>query len=185
MDVDDIGNYDRYKDKNISGFIDCLYHDFDIVILIVGKSVFDPYTTTALIKSDYNVISIPASADALREFESCFLYMNVKFNVPVDKSRFVAFEYKKGIHYPVSYLKDIFTQNGFLGALSYTREREMFRNLNSFYAKWAFRKTPEEYIAILSKFNIVPKKTFTYKIKNWFMKKAKRFFKCFYKKTRD
>ena len=67
---------------------------------------------------------------------------------------------KKGVNFPLSHLKDIFTENCFLGFVSYSKEREMYRNLNSCYAKWIVKKNPAEYINILSKLNIVPKKTF-------------------------
>ena len=172
MDTGNIDSCDRFKGKDISGLIDQLYRDFDIVILILNKSIYDPFTITALLKSDYNIIAIPANADAIKEFESCFLYMNVKHNIPVDKSRFVAYEYKKGVNYPLSHLKDIFTENCFLGTVSYSAEREMYRNLNSCYAKWIFKKNPSEYINILFKLNIIPQRTLGHKIRDWFMKKA-------------
>lgn len=174
MDTGGIDSCDRYKGKDISGLIDQLYRDFDIVILILNKSIYDPFTITALLKSDYNIIAIPANADAVKEFEACFLYMNVKHNIPVDKSRFVAYEYKKGVNYPLSHLKDIFTENCFLGTVSYSAEREMYRNLNSCYAKWIVKKNPAEYINILSKLNIIPRRTLGHKIRDWLMKKASK-----------
>lgn len=177
FDTGDIGSYEKYKEKDIQGFIEQLHRDFDLVILILNKSIYDTFALAALSKSDYNIIPIHANADAVKEFESCFLGMNVRNYIPIEKCRFVAFEYKNGINYPVHHLKDIFTENYFLGVISYAAERELYRNLNSCYARWIYRKNPSEYINILSKFNILPERQIRHRVRDWLVKRASRIIK--------
>lgn len=162
---------DQVKEKELTGLIDQSYRLFDLVILLLNPSVYDLLAPAALMKSDYLIASFPASADNLKDFENYLLYMKVKHNLPLDRIRYVAYEYKDNVHYPISYLKEIFSGNGFLGTISYTKQRELYRNLNTCYARWVFRKNPGEYIDILSKFNIVPKRTFSEKVKAWFKRK--------------
>lgn len=164
---------EQVNEKEISGLIDQSYKLFDLVILLLNPSVYDPLVSAALLKSDYLIAAFQACADNLKDFENYLLYMKTKHNLPLDRIRYAAYEYKDNVHYPVSYLKEIFSGSGFLGTIAYTKQRELYRNLNACYARWAFRKNPGEYIDILSKFNIVPKRTVSGKAKAWLERKLR------------
>jgi hypothetical protein len=116
----------------------------------------DPITLISLSKSDYNIIAIPANFDTIREFRTHLHYLKDKHNIPFEKTKFVAWEYKKDVNYPLSYLKNIVSVDSFAGCVSYHPDRERCRNLNSAYSKLAYKRNLNEYIDILSAFNIVP-----------------------------
>lgn len=174
MDPGGVENFEKYKSKDISGFIGHAYRYFDIIVLILDKSIFDPVTITALSKSDWNIIAAHANVDSLMEYGTYLKYMKERHQISPEKVKYVAFEYKKGINLPVSCLKSVFTGDSFLGVVNYSREREVYRNLNSFYVKWAFRKNPAEYVDILSKFNIIPGRTFRDRIRDWIVTKTRK-----------
>jgi cellulose biosynthesis protein BcsQ len=159
--------YEKVKEKELTELIEQAYRLFDIVILLLNPSVYDPLAPAALMKSDYIIAAFQASADNLRDFENYLLHMKRKYNLPLDRIRYVAYEYKENVHYPIIYLKEIFSGNGFLGTLTWSSQRELYRNLNASYARWAVRKKPDEYISILSKFNIVPQRLLTERVRTW------------------
>ncbi len=115
---------DEMNEKELVGFIDQAYRLFDLVILIMNPSVYDLTASAVLMKSDYLIAAFPASSDNIRGFENYLVYMKRKYNLPLDRVRYVAYEYKNNIHYPVRFVKEIFPGNCFLGTISYTKQRE-------------------------------------------------------------
>lgn len=173
-----ISDLEKTSEKELAGLIEHAYRIFDIVVVILNSSARDPLAPIALMKSDYNVAAFQAYADELRDFENYLLHMNMKHNLPLDRIRYVAFEYKGNVHYPVSYLKEIFSGSGFLGIISYSRHRELYRNLNACFARWAIRKNPGEYVDILSKFNIVPKRLLGDRLQTWTKRRIRSLIKA-------
>jgi serine/threonine protein kinase len=160
----DVYNYEKYKGIDIDKLIEYAYRSFDVTVLCLNRSVLDLYGKTALIKSDYNIVSAAANIDELRGFEGYFHYMKDRNGVSHDKIRLVAFDYKKDVNLPENVLGSFFGGNKYIGNISYQMDREKYRNINSFYAKTALEKQSQEYINILSYFNIIPKKTLGSKI---------------------
>jgi serine/threonine protein kinase len=160
----DVYNYEKYKWMDIDKLIEYAYRSFDVTVLCLSRSVLDLYGKAALIKSDYNIVSAAANIDELRGFEGYFRYMEDRNGVSHDKIRLVAFDYKKDVNLPENVLGSFFGGNKYIGNISYQMDREKYRNINSFYAKAALEKQSQEYINILSYFNIIPKKTLGSKI---------------------
>ncbi len=151
-------DYEAWYRKDVSRLIEYAYGKYDVTVLILNKSVLEASTISGLKMADYVIIPIQASLDSIREWEAYFKLVQSRYNVLLDKMKLVAYEYKKGISLPESYLKEVFSKRSYIGRVSYCREREIYRNLESFFAKWLFRKAPEEYMDILSCFGILPKR---------------------------
>lgn len=162
-----IGNYEKYQPSNVAAFIEYAYQLFDMTILIVNQSIFDPYTLTALLRSDYNIVPIVPNADTIREFRCYCHYLFQKYSMPMKKVKYVAYEYKKGINPPESALKNELGKDNYIGYVSYQSQRETCRNYNTVFAKQMSKQYEKEYMDILAHFNIVPKKTLGKQIKEW------------------
>jgi serine/threonine protein kinase len=163
----DIDNYEKYKNIDFTSLIECAYKNFDITILVLNNSVNDSFSRVALERADYNIVSIPANLDDIRQYEAYFQFMKDKYGITMDKVKFVAFDYKKDINLPENMLKSFFGGKSFSGSVTHQPEREKFRNINSFYARVALEKHQNEYVNILAGFNILPKKTLGSKIGSW------------------
>ncbi|MDP4182243.1 MAG: hypothetical protein Q8942_14285, partial [Bacillota bacterium] len=98
---------------------------------------------------------ILANIDEIRKYEAYFQYMKEKNLIPDEKIRLIAYDYKKGINLQENLLQSFLGGNKYIGSVEYQSERERFRNLNSYFAKVAFEKHLDEYIKILSHFNII------------------------------
>lgn len=157
---DSTQHYEEYKDKDITGFIQLCYRNFDIVILVLGRSPLDPFSSICLSNSDFYIAAINASADCIKELEAYFLYMYSKYGIPLDRLKVAVWEYVKGVHYPQKYLTGLFTKQAFLGAIPYDRHRVIYRNLNATYVRHLYKRCPSSYIRILSRFNIVSIKAY-------------------------
>ena len=167
MDRYDMDSYEQYRDKDIGGFIEYAYQNFDITLLAVNQSVLDLYTVTALLKSDYNIIPITANIDVIREFRYYTAHLHKKHTIPIQKMRYIAYEYKRGIHPSESDLKREIGSEYYMGHISYQSQRETYRNYNAMFAQHMQKRYMNEYIDILGHFNIVPKRAWGRKIRDW------------------
>jgi len=156
----DFNELPGYEDINLPVLIECAYNNYDITILATGRQIFDKFTVLSLQKSDYNLAALTASMDRLAEFEKYILYMQKKHNITVEKTRLVAYEYKKEINLPAAVLRNFICRDNFIGSITYNSRREKSRNMDSCYAKWEYKHNLKEYAGILSGFNIIPKRTF-------------------------
>ncbi len=160
----DICNYEKYKGLDIEKLMEYAYRCFDITIVCINNSIHDLFGKAALMKSDFNIISASANIDVIRGFEGYFRYMKEKHGVSGENIRLIAFDYKKEFGLPENILNNFFGGNKYIGSISYQPDREKYRNINSIYAQNAVEKQSNEYLNILSHFNIIPKKTFGSKI---------------------
>lgn len=160
----DIDNYEKYKGLDVHGLMEYCYRFFDVTVVCLNSSIHDLYGKAALSKSDFNIISAAANVDVIRAFEGYFRHMEEKNFFSGDNIRLVAFDYKKDYNLPESVLNSFFGGNKYIGSINYQPDREKYRNINSFYAKYAVEKHSNEYLNILSHFNIVPKRTLGSKI---------------------
>jgi len=164
-----LSNYEYYSDDSLVKLIEKAYQYFDVVILLVNRSIYDSYTVISLIKSDYNLIAVRADADKLREFNRYLLFLEEKQQILLNKCKFVAFEYDKNLNIDKKALEEI-TGGNYIGSISYSSKRARYRNCSSAYVKHMEKEVISEYFAILSKFNILPRPGFFSILKNFIFK---------------
>lgn len=147
--------------KNIDPgvFIDNAYRNFDITLITLTRNISMSAVQTCIERSDYNIWAVSANMDSLRDCGTRIEYYCDSLNLPLQKNLLVAYEYKKGVNYPVNYLKNIYYPDCLLGVVSYCEEREYYRNLDRSYASKMAEGDTGEYIRILSRLNIVPEKS--------------------------
>lgn len=161
-----LDNYEYYSNDSLERLIDKAYRSFDITILLVNKSIYDSYTVMSLIKSDYNVVALHADVDKLREFNSYLMFLKEKQQLSPDKTKFVAFEYSEEANLSRSALNEI-TEGSFIGSVRYSCKRARYRNIRAAYVRRMDKMSINDYIAILSEFNIVPGQTSIKKFLDW------------------
>ena len=154
-----LSDYEYYSDDSLVKLIEKAYQYFDVVILLVNRSIYDSYTVISLIKSDYNLVAIRADADNLREFNRYLLFLEEKQQILLNKFKFIAFEYDKNLNIDKKALEEI-TAGNFIGSIRYSFKRAKYRNSSSPYVRHMEKEVISEYFAILSNFNILPRPGF-------------------------
>lgn len=164
-----LDNYEYYSDDSLTRLIEKAYQYFDVVVLLANKSIYDSYTIISLIKSDYNLIPLRANVDNLREFNRYLLFLEEKQQIPLGKYKFIAFEYNRNVNIDSRALKEI-TGGNYIGSIRYSAKRARYRNLHGTYTGKMEKEVVEDYITILSAFNILPKPGLFGMLKNrkWF-----------------
>ncbi|HOJ11384.1 MAG TPA: serine/threonine-protein kinase [Clostridiales bacterium] len=150
-----LDNYEYYSNDSLTQFIDKACQIFDIIVLAVNKSIYDLFTTISLIKSDINIIPIHAVVDKFREFNNYIVFLGDKQQIPLEKNKFIAYEYDSRVHLPVSVIEEA-TQYNYLGSVKYCPRREKYRNLQIAYARKMDKKIEYDYISILEKLKVLP-----------------------------
>ena len=150
-----IENYEYYSDDSVLKLMDKAYRSFDLTILLVNRSIYDSFTVLSLSKSDMNVIALHGDVDRLREFNTHIAFLKDKQHIPMDKTKFVAFEYLKPFSLSLAEIREA-TGNNLIGSISYSRKRAAYRNLKAAYAGRMEKDIVREYESILAYFNILP-----------------------------
>jgi len=150
-----LDNYEYYNNDSLKLLIEKAYQQFDLVILLVNRFIYDSYTIMALIKSDYNIIALRADVDMFREFNNFIVFLKAKQHIPVNKTKFTAFEYNPGINLGLDVIDEI-TRHNFCGSVKYSGRRAKYRNLKLCYARRMEKETLNEYKKILLYFGIIP-----------------------------
>lgn len=159
----DIGNYEYYNQDSYVSLIEKAYQNFDITIIAVNRSIYDAFTLISLVKSDYNLIPTPANLNMFREFNSYLMFLNKTQNLPLEKSKFIAYEYQPGIDMEKSLMKELSEKN-YIGSISYSTRRQKYRNLKAPYVRRMDQNIVNEYIDLLAWFNVVKKRTWRDKL---------------------
>lgn len=152
----DLKNYEYYQEESIIKFIDRAYHNFDITILLVNKFIYDLASIISFSKSDYNIIAAKPDILSIREFKNYISFLNEKQHIDEKKYLFAAYEYSKNSSLSPEVIKAI-TKN-YIGEIKYSKHREKMRSSKALFINRKFKETSQDYIKILSYFNIVPKK---------------------------
>lgn len=160
-----LGDYEYYSNDSLVKLIEKAYQQFDIAILLVNRSIYDSYTVISLMKSDYNIIPIRADVDNLREFNRYLSFLKETHQIPMDKTKFVAFSYNPLVNLNEAVIDEI-TENNYIGHISYSFRRERYRNLKIPFARRMERQVLDEYASILLKFNVLPGRTLLMLIKS-------------------
>ena len=100
-------------------------------------------------------MALHGDIDRLREFNMHIAFLKDKQQIPVEKTKFVAFEYMKPYSLSLNEIKEA-TGNNLIGRISYSRKRAVYRNLKAAYAARMEKETVREYEEILSRFSIFP-----------------------------
>ncbi len=149
-------NYEYYTDESLAVFIDKAKSMFDVLLLAVGKSIYDSFTVISLIKSDLNIIPINATIDKFREFNNYLVFLKEKQKIQINKNKFIAYEYE-----PIYGLEedaiDEITQHNYLGKVRYCQKRLKYRNLRLSYARKMDADVADDYLRILKELKILPK----------------------------
>lgn len=175
-------NYNSFSEENLLQLLDIAYKSFDITILIANKSIFDLYTLNALKKSDFNLVPFRADIEVLREFERYTTFLNKKKNVQSEKIKYIAYEYDENANLKRGVLNDILGAN-LIGYIRFSRMRSFYRNLKIPYFRRIERPVLNDYIAIMSYFNIVPEITIFTRINDWikvfmkYLRSKRKYFK--------
>lgn len=151
-------NYEYFRDESLYSLIEKAYQHFDITILLVNRSIYDLFTVISLARADYNIVALRADIDKLREFNAYLSLLKDKQNIPLNKTKFVAYEYNPEFNLKKAVL-DSLTGNNFLGGIRHSGKRAVYRNLKILYPRRMEKAVLADYTGILSKFGIVPKKT--------------------------
>lgn len=150
-------NYEYYNNEGLIKLIEKTSQIFDILILAVNKSIYDSFTILCLIKSDINIIPIRADIDKLREFNNYIAFLKEKQQIPMDKTKFVAFSYNPLWNLDKSAIEEI-TQYNYLGKVGHCARREKYRNLKISYARKMEKNIVKDYVSILEKLKILQRK---------------------------
>lgn len=164
-----IVNYEYYNDESLIRLIDKAYMGFDLTIMLVNKSIYDSFTVISLSKSDYNIAAIMADLDKVREMNNYLAFLKEKQHIPLGKTKFIAFEYSSSSDLGLNVLSEA-TQNNFIGKVSYSRKRKVYRNLKAAYAARMEKDIIDEYERILRFFNIMQEAGLIGKLSKWFRK---------------
>jgi len=163
---DRIENYEYYRDDTLLKLIDQASSSFDITLLLVNKSIYDSFTVIALARSDLNLAAVRADVDKLREFNNYIVFLKEKQNIPLEKTKFIAFEYDKAINLVVDEVREA-TKGNLAGKVSYSRKRAAARNLNKPYAAGMEREIIREYASILAYLGISEAEGFVERAVEW------------------
>ena len=159
-------NYEYYNDASIIKLVDKAYMGFDLTILLVNKSIYDSYTVISMSKSDYVIAAIEADLGRVREFNNYIAFLKDKQQIPMDKTKFVAFEYNPQASLSLNVIKEA-TQNNLLGKIPYSRKRHAYRNMKGAYAARMEKEIAVEYKHILRVFSILPETGIMERLSNW------------------
>ncbi len=149
-----IENYEYYSDESLLKLIEKAYRSFDITILLVNRSIYDSFTVLSLSRSDMNIVALHGDIDRLREFNTHIAFLKDKQQIPMDKTKFVAFEYLKPFSLSLDEIREV-TAGNLIGKVSYSRKRAAYRNLKTAYAGHMEKEIVREYEKILEYFNIL------------------------------
>ena len=150
-----IENYEYYSEESLLKLIDKAYIGFDLTILLVNRSIYDSFTVISLLKSDFNIAAIRPDLDKLREINNYLAFLKDKQHMPLEKTKFIAYEYDGNSSLSRNVLKEA-TGNNLIGSISYSRKRLVYRNLKSAYAARMDKSNISEYESILCYYNIIP-----------------------------
>lgn len=154
-----IENYEYYSKDSYKTFLEKCYHSFDLIIVLVNRSMYDLFTLISLDKSDYNLVAIKPDLITIRDFNSHIQFLHEKQHIGKNKFKFIGFETIEGLEIKDSILKEV-TENNFLGHVSYSSKRAAYRNLKAPYVRRIPIKQADEYKDILAYFKIIPKRKF-------------------------
>ncbi|MCR4435047.1 MAG: serine/threonine-protein kinase [Clostridiales bacterium] len=159
-------NYEYFSDSSLIKLIEKAYQSFDVTILLVNRSIYDSYTLVSLVKSDYNIIALRADMGKFREFNRYLMFLKEKQNMPLNKTKYVAYEYNGAFNLGRKVIMEITEQN-FLGSVRYSDKRARCRNLKASFVKRMDGKTLNDYMGILSRFDILAPQSPIQKLKRW------------------
>lgn len=162
----DIENYEYYTEESYKIFLEKCYYAFDIVIVLVNRSMYDLFTLKTLEKSDFNLIATKPDLLSIRDFNSQIQFLYDKQAIDKDKFKFIGYE-NKNIGIKNNIFREV-TENNFLGYISYSKKREAYRNLKIPYVRRLKLNEKEEYKDVLAYFNISSRRTFANKLVNRF-----------------
>ncbi len=153
-----LDNYEYFSSSSLKKLIEKAYQSFDITILLVNRSIYDEFAFIGLQKSDCNLIPVRADYGKLREFNRYLLFLRDKQQLPLEKSKFIAYEHEAGSDLDDRIIREA-TENQYLGRVRVSMTRRRYRNLKAVYAARMDRSTKNDYMEILAALDIVAART--------------------------
>ncbi len=143
-------NYEYFEDSAIKRLCDDACKVFDILIMSVGKFIYDSFTVLALLRSEINIIPLNSNYISVMEYCAYLSFLETKQKIPCSKARFVLYEYDAACHLDPFSVNDA-TDGKLAGIISYSKERVVSRNGKACFARNMDKRTVKEYMAILKK----------------------------------
>ncbi len=150
-----LDNYEYYDEDSVPKLIDKCYRTFDIIILLVNRSIYDSFTLASLLRSDTNIAAFRGDIDQFREFNSYIAFLMDKQQLPEENTKFVLFEYDKASGMSIAEARAA-TQGNLLGKISVSRKRAAYRNMKSVYVSHMEKGIADEYKSLLIKLGLLP-----------------------------
>lgn len=147
-------NYHNLKNVQIDKLIDFVYRNYDLTLVNVNASVLDEYSVMASQNSDHVILSLNGDRISRKQAENYALYMKSNFSIPLDRFNYIIFDYEETMDAPLGYFRSNIPSNQFLGYISFNRKRHTHRNSKVVYARKIYGWYLDEYLNILSQFNI-------------------------------
>lgn len=148
-------NYEYYSEDSVPKLIEKCYRGFDITILLVNRSIYDAFTMASLLRSDLNITAIRSDIDKFREFNTYINFLKDKQMLPLNRTKFVLFEYEKALGMTLTEAEAA-TQGNLLGRIAFSRRRVLHRNLKGAYAARMEKQIEKEYIKLLESLGFLP-----------------------------
>lgn len=169
-----LGNYEYYNDESLIKFLEKAYQSFEITILLVNRSIYDSYAVVSLIKSDMNILPVRSDIDEFREFNRYLMFLKEKQHIPLEKSKFVAFQYNEDTNLSCRLINEV-TEHNYLGSVRCSAKRMKYRNLKVPYVRCIETGVMDDYIAILARLNIIPRRSILQMFRHWLAYRIKQF----------
>ncbi len=152
-------NYEYYNNEGLEKLIEYAYRSFDLTILLVNRSIYDEFTFRALARSDYNLLAKNADLPTVREFNRYVVLLKSMQQIPIEKTKLVAFEYIRGLDLEHKLIKEL-VENNYIGSIGYSKLRRMYRNKRAPYMRRMEDSTKADYFRVLGSLRITVKRSF-------------------------
>ncbi|TCT17027.1 hypothetical protein EDC18_101323 [Natranaerovirga pectinivora] len=162
---DNLENYEYYPNNAFVKLLNGSLEIFDIVLVNTNSNIYDEFLIHSFYHSDILLFPIEAYLNRLHTINSYLAFLHNKQNISIEKGKFISFNYRKEIHLPDAYMKEI-TNNNFIGRIDYDEKRLLYKNyIDKCYAKTMPYHIKNQYNSLLYQFNITQKKSFLETVK--------------------
>jgi len=165
----DISKYEYYSQEALIKIIDNCRNTFNTTIIIASRSIYDLFTCISLYKSDINLVPINAYTYEMRHYKNYINFLYEKQDIPVNKNKFVAYNYDAELHANIEIVKEL-SKNNYLGFISATKRRNDCYKSGKPYSHNMEYKILCQYKIILHKLGYIPKVTVKERISGSFKK---------------
>lgn len=143
-----LNNYEYFDLGSYSELLSVSKDYYDIVITLSNESIYDLYTSVAIIKSDINLIPADAQTDCIRDINSQLLFLEEKQGITQDKNYIIPFEYMSSSDLNLDMVSDISVCKT-LSPIIFNKERRSMRSSKKVFIENIRKKEEQQYIKII------------------------------------